>query len=709
MSRKTGFENGRCTIAGALYFIGSRTGIAVGYRPTMRSSSIYPDLICQPFSRSSQGIAIARRLVSALTALALAACGGGGGGSSIMLDAPNADRCEILDPDHCLLPFPSDALTVADSTTATGRRVAFHRESMPANADGIRIDPTEWNRNDGFSPGPQITLVIPGLDPVRSGLAPVTDLAKSLAPESNLVLLDADTGERVLAWAELDSHAPTGGPQALLVLPARSLREGHRHVVALRGLVDQAGAPIEPSAVFRAYRDKQRTSNPDIEARRAAMERIFDDLDEHAVGRDDLVIAWDFTVASQRSLSERLLHLRDDAFEALGEGAPAFTVTSATDAGLARIVQGTYEVPLYLTGNGDPGSVFKDQGGDSLPERNGTLRARMICTVPLGATAENPARIALYGHGLLGTAEQVIDIGLLAAVVNVSFCATDWIGMAAMDVPNVVRILQDLSNFRQQADRLQQGHLNFLFLGRLMRHGGGLGSHEAFQRDGRSVLDGRDLFFLGASQGGILGGTTTAVAQDWTRAVLAVGAANYSLLIPRSVDFDDFDPVIAQSYPSQLDRRLGFGLAQMLWDRGEPNGYLAHLTKDPYANTPLHEVLYLEAFGDHQVANVGTEVAARTIGAKVRQPALRPGRSSAVEPFYGIDPIPAYPFEGSALVVWDFDAPAPPDTNLPPREGRDPHGAAGDEPKVLLMVSEFLKTNGVVVDPCDGAPCVTPR
>ena len=58
-----------------------------------------------------------------------------------------------FDPRACLLPFPSDAYTVPDASTATGRRVAFKPEWMPANGSGKGIDPVEWNRNDGFSPG----------------------------------------------------------------------------------------------------------------------------------------------------------------------------------------------------------------------------------------------------------------------------------------------------------------------------------------------------------------------------------------------------------------------------------------------------------------------------------------------------------------------------------------------------------------------------
>ena len=61
--------------------------------------------------------------------------------------------------------------------------------------------------------------------------------------------------------------------------------------------------------------------------------------------------------------------------------------------------------------------------------------------------------------------------------------------MAEEDVGNAIAILQDLSQFATLADRLQQGLLNFLFLGRLMKHPDGFSSHAAFQIDGAPLLD----------------------------------------------------------------------------------------------------------------------------------------------------------------------------------------------------------------------------
>ena len=65
---------------------------------------------------------------------------------------------------------------------------------------------------------------------------------------------------------------------------------------------------------------------------------------------------------------------------------------------------------------------------------------------------------------------------------------------------------------------------------------------------------------------------------------------------------------------------------QMLWDRGEPDGYADRMTSDPLPDTPAHQVLMNNALGDHQVTNYQSEVEARTIGAYAHWPALYKGR-----------------------------------------------------------------------------------
>src|SRR4051812_29173897 len=80
------------------------------------------------------------------------------------IDTSNSDRCDFLDPAVCLQPWPNDYFTVPDPSTDTGQRLNLNISSMPANKAGIHIDPTEYNRLDGFSPGNLIRFRIPGLD-----------------------------------------------------------------------------------------------------------------------------------------------------------------------------------------------------------------------------------------------------------------------------------------------------------------------------------------------------------------------------------------------------------------------------------------------------------------------------------------------------------------------------------------------------------------
>ena len=646
----------------------------------------------------------------AITALA-AACSGSDEGTSasdqppLALDVLAPDRCDPI-AEGCLLPFPNDHFTVADDSSPTGRRVAFARPSLPANAGGVHIDPQRWNQLDGFSPGSAILLQLDGVDLEASGAAPITDMQRSLEDDSPIVLLDGESGERLAHWAELDSYATGDEVPTLFVRPAAALPEGHRIVVGVRGLVDAAGEPLAPTDAFRALRDDRSTDVPELEARRQSMGAVFADLDAAGVDRSELQVAWDFTVASAEGLSGELLAMRDDAFAALGEAAPAFTVEEVTPSdrdGIATEVTGTYEVPLYLDGGGVAGSALVT-GDDGAPRQTGTYTAGFTCVVPDTASAADPAGTGVYAHGLLGSSDQVPGgSGDVAAAGNIVFCGTDLIGMAEDDVGNAVAIIGDLSTFHTLSDRLLQGHLNTLFLGRLLIHPDGLGSDPAFQDGGRSVLTDQ-LVYYGISQGGIMGGATTAVAQDWTRAVLDVPAANYGLLLDRSIDFDPFRAVLDPAYPSAADRALGLQLIQMLWDRGEANGYLQHLVDDPYRNTPEHEVLLHVALGDHQVANVATWLEARTLGLPVHRPVYADGRTTAVDPWFGL-PALKYPHAGSGVVLWDSGAALPPDRNQPPREGADPHGDPRNTPAAIEQIVAFL-TTGQIIDVCGPEPCV---
>ena len=155
---------------------------------------------------------------------------------------------------------------------------------------------------------------------------------------------------------------------------------------------------------------------------------------------------------------------------------------------------------------------------------------------------------------------------------------------------------------------------------------------------------------------------------------------------------------------------------QMLWDRGEGNGYAQHVVGDPLPGTPDHNVLMHVAIGDHQVSTTQADVMARTIGASVRQPAIDDGRSFEDNPLFDIPAIGGFPFTGNAAMVY-FDTgpvrqvngatvgtePAPLGEE-PNRTGADPHGRPRKDPNAQIQKVEFM-LNGDVIDVCGSAPC----
>jgi hypothetical protein len=688
------------------------------------------------------------------------------GGTSPGPAITNGDRCDWLDPADCLYPWPNDFFTRGDGTSPTGVRLNLQAGSMPPSRLGLPIFPGPYNVADGFSPGNMIITKIPGFDNQaafdRSGAVPVTDMARYNDPDQPIVVINVDTGQRQPIWSEIDANPGSDADRTLIIRPARNFDEGGHYIVAIRNLVDKDGNPIQPNLGFKVYRDRLTTPQKTIEDRRPHMEEMFRVLQDDGIKRMNLISAWDFHVASEQTLTGRALGIRDKAFAQLGDTnladmqvqghSPDFVIdkvtnfSAAEDPKIAREVTGVVKVPCYLTSPGcGPGGTFLNLDTDDVPDQapNNIMPAAFRCEIPRSAidNGPNPARPSLYGHGLLGSLDEVGggNVKSMAAEHNVMECAANWDGFSSADLPTVLLILQDLNLFPAMMDRTQQGFLDFLFLGRALIHPDGLSSNPAFQLNGHSLIDTQRLYYDGNSQGGILGGALTALAPDFNRAVLGVPGMNYSTLLERSTDFAPYaegnfsDQVcgllglpedlctaligdtplgLYDSYPNELTRPLMFSIMQLLWDRAEPDGYAHHMTTDPLPNTPPHEVLLHPAFGDHQVANVAAETEARTIGAHGYKPGFYPGRSIDADPMFQIPAIPSFPFNGSAIVYYDggpVGSPGgttpPPTTDTPPvngtpGNGADPHSYPRNDIKGRAQKSDFLMPNGVVNNYC---------
>jgi hypothetical protein len=646
--------------------------------------------------------------------------------------------CQPFQSRPCLFPFPSNLFTRRDPGSHTGLRLKLPAGAMPVNQLGVRVKTGPYDRDDGFSPGSDIVLHVAGLDNAaalrRTNPVGLLDMSRTYAKPAPVVVIDQATGARQLIWTELDANATGAANTDLIIHPGKNFTEGHTYVVALRNLKTAAGAVIGAPRWFARLRDGRALFAAE-RSQRARYDAIFTALAKAGVRRRGLYEAWNFTIASRQDRTARMLAIRNAAFAQLGDHnladskvkgrAPSFAITGqSTLSPTIRTVTGTYQVPCYLVACGDSaagGFHYSSRKLDALPTQiaGKVATATFECIVPSSASPAHPARISLYGHGLLGSYKEVQNdpVTSMATEHNMVFCATYWSGLAEQDQGNDAAAISNLNLFPAVVDRLQQGVLNMLFLGRALLNPRGLAASAAFRSGGQPVIDTSHLYYDGNSQGGIMGGMATAVAPDFRHAVLGVSGMNYAnVLVQRSTDFAPFGAILYAVYPDQSSHPLILDLIQQLWDRGDPNGYAAHMTSDPLPDTPSHAVLMQIAYGDHQVSMYAAAVQARTIGASAYRPAvdLNTNRRRDRNLFYGIPAISGFPFRGSAIEVWDSGAgrvQPPPVGNIAPVDNKvdniDPHHDPRNTPAARRQKSAFLQPAGAITNVCAGAPCRT--
>ncbi len=601
--------------------------------------------------------------------------------------------CDPLAPDYCAFPFPSNVYTSPEPSMVTGRRV-----ELPVSVYSANPDPEPWSWGDGFSPSGAITTIMPGA--TATGLPGHADFDASLAADSATVIIDAETGEHIAHFSELDHSADDAARRSLFIRPASRLAPGRRYIVAIRDVVDEAGAPLPPSPAFAALRDETPLPDePSVDARRVLYGDIFYRLHQAGVPRSGLQLAWDFHTASDENTTGWLLHMRDDAFATLGEDSPPYTIDVIdtewnTDEFLYRL-EGTMQVPLYLDSD-NPVSGRLVHGPDGLPVASGTMDVHFWMIVPRSAQDE-PAALLQHGHGLLGAGSQIEGGHMRAVASTYNYVAfgISWIGMATDDYLAIAAAVTSRSplGLATMTDRLHQGSLNQLLAMRMAAVG--------LAQDPLLVglIDPDQRYYYGISQGGILGGVYMGTTTEVERGVLDVLGQPYNTLLTRSVDFDDFFALLRGTYSDPADIAYLLATLQLMWDRVEPTGYTHRIVDDPLPGTPSHDVLMTAALGDHQVTTLGAHHMARSAGVG--------HLDSGIREIWGLSTVLSG-HVGSALVEYDFGLPADPVCNLPQSACEDPHGKLRALTEARMQIDTFLRT-GEVVNYCPDGVCNFPE
>jgi hypothetical protein len=549
---------------------------------------------------------------------------------------------------------------------------------------------------------------------------------------------------RVPYYVDHDLQTDDPTKRSLIVRPAVVLKSDTRYAVAFRNLVDTDGADITPSAQFQKVLDGVTADDANLFYRQARFDELFGILDGEGFAKADLVLAWDWMTGSTEARTGMMLHMRDEAFAAVDAMGPELNVidveefTVAENPDTALRIRGTFDVPNYVVQDGPVKRL--NIAADGMPEPMGTRSPEFWINVPHSAIGGPSHGAMFYGHGLFGRgARAQADFNSRIANNNdlIVFGASLWGMSETQEEDDAFAIVAELSNFPSIGDQLHQGFVEWLLLTRAVKNR--LGSMT--ELTSRNVTaDTSELFYSGISQGGIFGPTFLALTPDITRGHAGVPGHTYSVLLHRSVDFEEFFAVMRETYPDVVEQLMGLHTIQLLWDQTDSVSYVRHLSAEPFDAGVTNQMIFAPGKGDFQVAVTQNEVLARTPDLGI---ALMENYDPSGARTVDLVTETAYPHTGSAVVLFDFNQeddnlmswrnPWPPAGNLPPRYGDQLscdascpvdqeferasfgccHGQCCYDPHELPrrrdwhndQMVHFFRNGGEVIDVCNGDGC----
>lgn len=615
------------------------------------------------------------------------------------------EGCDNLLPD-CLYPYPSDAYVDGD-------RLALPNPILPSRLGGL--DPERVNLSHGFGAATPILFQLQGAAlPSAPPFVPVAD-------DATTIVIDASTGARIPHWVESDYTSPDLDPPLFVIRPSIPLPRGTQIVVGVRGMLAEDGTLAPAPEAFAALRDRTASHWIGVHARRAHFEEVvFPALEGAGVARETLQLAWSFPVQSEEEATAPLLAIRDAIFGALPPEGPAYTIDAVyvCDGGgddpaechpsIRVIVDGTVSVPSVVGPADELGIRMVRWDEDGTPIVEGVEEWPFRLQLPHAAfDGPAPVPVLQYGHGFLYSREEANNDWLrqMADRLGFAILACD---MQGMNEP-ITGVWADVlgSNGGRMPDLKElalQGVVNQLVQQRMVKttlaEDPDVRLHRA---DGMLAWDPTTVWYYGNSQGGSVGTVVMATSLDVTRGVLGVPGSGYPFLLHRSSLFEPFSGLIDLGYRDPDAVPIVLALLGTGWDTFDPLTFAPHLAGDPLPGTPDHEVLYHVAKEDRQVVNEASFISARTAGAVLMTPAVRPVIGLSEMPY------PASP--GAALVEVDFGIPDdptpldPPDGDPSQPDGGDTHGWLRRYLPAQDQLVHFLRT-GEVIDVCGGMPCV---
>jgi hypothetical protein len=633
-----------------------------------------------------------RKLRCAMLGVVFAACGNGNNNTSGIPDA-----CNPLGGAGCLLPWPSMAYISADSSTATGFRLDLPIDGTPTNVDNIPVNPSMFAHWDGFSPtGPMLVQFDTG---VWSGNLPGwMDPDASLAPDSPIVIINVDTGDRLPFFAEVDANISDPSKANLIIRPLAREKPSSHYAVALRNTLVAADGttPLAIPPAFAALRDGKSFDHPRFAALKTNADQMFTAFATAGVDKSEMVLAWDWVTASDAFLQQDLTTMRDAAIPAMGTNGANLTFVANVQPPITGIYQtylGTFKSPNFLSDGENDDSIMVRDPSTNLPVLTGMRDANFAALIPdCVTTMPLPRPTIIFGHGLFGSAAEYLTNGTVQALAQ-QYCfvilAGDFIGLTSRQLQLAPLAVNDLNLGIEITEKLGQSVIDFMSLETIAR--GPMSTDPAFQYNGMPVIDSTKTFYVGGSLGGIMGNVFMAYDPNITRGVLAVPGGDWSLLFERSNAWHLLQGAAMGAYTDPDVYQLNIAFFGMGFEPYDPITTAAHVIKDPLPGVPVKTILMWYAMGDCLVTNISTEVVAREMGITLLGPAVKQA--------WGLTATPG-PLVSGINVLNDHPTPLPPDNNIPPAVDNGTHSGINEKPAALREVQAFLLGSQQVLQTC---------
>jgi hypothetical protein len=188
----------------------------------------------------------------------------------------------------------------------------------------------------------------------------------------------------------------------------------------------------------------------------------------------------------------------------------------------------------------------------------------------------------------------------------------------------------------------------------------------------------------------------SAINPDIERAVLNVGGAAWTHMMPRALPFLSFQFLLGATLRDSLAMQTAIALIANPLDRTDPATYAAYLIGPKLPGNPDRKILMQTGIGDPAVPNAGSFFHARALGiSQVAPPTIN---------VFGIPAAPASTLT-SGYTLFDYGIDLTPTRAPAPLPDNRVHGAVRTDPQAMAQMDAFLKTDGKIIHPCNDMPC----